>query len=84
MLVNALRQIRYYQSAARDGEFLIFKASFQRIVREIVNDVKRQRGSHFRGEYYFEKDALAALQAMSEHVMIMIMEMLYGLVQCCD
>jgi len=57
---------------------MITQAPFQRVIREISRDVKANLagGSHFAGEYRWERDAVFALQTMSEHILIMVFEMM--------
>jgi len=57
---------------------MITQAPFQRVIREISRDVKANLagGSHFAGEYRWEWDAVFALQTMSEHILIMVFEMM--------
>ena len=55
-----------------DGRCLIGKLSFSRLVREIANEVAE------RGYLHFESDALVALQMATEHIMIMMLELMYA------
>ena len=57
---------------------MIRQAPFQRVIREISQDIKANLsgGSHFAGEYRWERDAVFALQTMSEHILIMVFEMM--------
>src|SRR5579859_1676234 len=66
-LARALREIWYYQS----GDLLLIPfTSFARLVREITDDCKRG--------LRWERDAIHALQIMTEHILVMIFEMTYG------
>ena len=55
-----------------DGRCLIGKLSFSRLVREIANEVAE------RADLRFESDALVALQMATEHIMIMMFELMYA------
>ena len=71
-----------------DESMLIPQARFRRLVREIAADVKEEfdfafsgvgaSSGHWADEYRWEKDALIALQMMTEHVLIMFFGMTYG------
>jgi histone H3/H4 len=73
---RALREIRYYQSAAMAEALLIPFQPFVRLVREITADM-RTIPTVF-GDYRWEKDALVCLQTFAEHILVMIFEMTYG------
>ena len=60
----ALREIRRYQ---RGGDLLLRKRPFQRLVREVAQDLKRD-------DIRFEARALHALQEASEAFMISVFE----------
>src|SRR5579859_2570785 len=63
-LVQALHEIRYYQR----GDLLLIRfTAFTRLVREITDDCKR--GLHWK------RDAIHALQIMTEHILVMIFSM---------
>ena len=49
---------------------------FVKLVHEITEDVADEEGG---GPYRWEKDGIVALQTMSEHVIVMVMEMTYDL-----
>ena len=69
---RALREIRYYQSEAMSEALLLPQRSFQLVVQEICDVLcpgKRLR---------WQRDALVALQMVSEDVIVMIMEMTYN------
>lgn len=68
-----MREIKYYQSAALDDCLLLPQHSFRNLVEEIV---VKDLGMRLR----WEKDALVCLQTMTEHVMIMVFELLYVLI----
>jgi histone H3/H4 len=71
-----LREIKYYQSEATHDKLLIPYTKFVKLVREITQEVSEEMGG---GPYRWETDGIVALQTMSEHVIVMIMEMTYGL-----
>jgi len=74
-LARALREIRYYQSAAMDESLMIPKKCFALLVREISEMITTENlGSREKG-LHWEADALTALQIMTEHVIVMLMEM---------
>jgi len=57
---------------------MIRQGPFQLVIREISRDVKANLpgGSHFAREYHWERDAVFAWQTMSEHIFIMVFEMM--------
>ena len=57
-----------------DGRCLIAKRNFSRVVREIARDAATGGAEH-----RFESDALVALQMATEHIMIMIFELMYDI-----
>ena len=61
----ALREIRKYQKST---ELLMRKLPFQRLVREIAQDIKPQ------GDLRFQSSALAALQEASEDYLVHLFE----------
>ena len=71
-----MREIKYYQSEATHDKLLIPHAKFVKLVREITQDVAEEKEEC---PYHWEKDGIVALQTMSEHVIVMVMEMTYGL-----
>ena len=60
----ALREIRKYQ---KSGDLLIPKVNFQRLVREIVHDICRDRQIEPKR---IQSTALLALQEASEHYLV--------------
>ena len=66
----ALKQIRQYQKST---ELLIRKLPFQRVVREIANDIKIVPG-HMIGKIRFQSQAIAALQEASEAYLVGLFE----------
>jgi len=78
--VRALREIKYYQSAATAEMFLIPQTKFHHLVREIqqgpalVEDLNSNTHCQFR----WERDALVALQLMAEHILTLYFEMTYS------
>ena len=67
VVARALREIRYYQSEVMDRHCLIGKRNFSRDV------------ATGGAEHHFESDALVALQMATEHIMIMIFELMYDI-----
>jgi histone H3/H4 len=66
-LARSLREIKYYQSTATAEAFLIPQSRFKKVACEVLQD--------FNHQLRFERDALVALQTMTEHVLIMLFEM---------
>lgn len=66
---RALKDIRKYQKSTN---FLIRKLPFQRLVREIVQDMKNVRGGPV--DYRFQSTALLALQEASEAYLVALFE----------
>jgi len=67
---HALREIKYYQSAAM-AEFLVLpKYSFMRVVKEISD--QHSPGYH---RFRWQSDALTCLQMATEHILVLYMEM---------
>ena len=67
---RALREIRYYQKRT---DLLIPKLPFQRVVREIMQDIEREKGE--RGNpYRIQTSALLALQEACECHIITLFE----------
>jgi histone H3/H4 len=66
-------------------KLIIPKAAFTRVVREVLQQELRARwgDEHFlrKKAWRIEEDALVALQTMSEHIIVMMMEMWYVCVQ---
>jgi histone H3/H4 len=69
IVVRALREIKYYQSAAMDEMLMIPQAAFIRLVRDISRHICDERRL---GEYRWERDALVALQTMSETILTIV------------
>ena len=67
----ALREIRRYQ---RSTNLLIRRLPFQRLVREIVEDLRRNPNEAISGEHRFQSDALACLQEASEAYLVGLFE----------
>jgi histone H3 len=63
----ALREIRKYQ---KNTELLIRKAQFQRVVREVTQDVKNTGTKDF----HFQSHAIAALQEAAEAYLVGLFE----------
>ena len=70
-LAKALWEIRYYQSAAMAEAHLIPSHAFERIVKEISEEARTV------DPLRWEKDALFSLQEITEHVLVMVFEMMY-------
>ena len=66
---KALREIKYYQSAAFRETLVLPHAAFKKVVKEIIENFARS--------LRFQLDALTALQWATEHFMILFMEMRY-------
>jgi len=81
MIAMALREIKHYQSESMADKLIIPKRAFNRVVREVLTDAlqaSRGSGPFARDESLrIEADALVALQTMSEHIIVMVMEMWY-------
>jgi|SRR5215510_1303704 len=60
-----------------DAAFFIPKKRFRAVVQEVAAEIKRASPSHFEGQYRWESDALACLQVMAEHVLLMVFELWY-------
>jgi histone H3/H4 len=79
MIVNALREIKYYQSTLMSDKLVIPKGVFTRLVREILQaQLRREWGPEHmmrQPDWRIEEDALVCLQTMSEHIVVMMMEM---------
>src|SRR5579859_5551149 len=77
--VRALRGIKYYQASATAEMFLIPQVSFQRVVREIQQGpaLVEVLNSNVHCSFRWERDALVALQIMSEHILVLYFEMTY-------
>ena len=75
-IVTALHKIKFYQSNVVKRTFIPLHA-FQKLVKQISNqyDVRNKDGRI--GKLRWEKDAIFALQAVSEDVLTMIFEMTY-------
>ncbi len=68
-VVKALREIKHYQERVVEGTFIPPRA-FQKLVKQISDQ---------HGKLRWEKDAIFALQAVSEDVFTMVFEMTYYL-----
>ena len=69
--VKALQEIRKYQ---RNTNLLIRKLPFQRLVREIVEDLRRDPNEAIKDEHRFQSEALACLQEASEAYLVGLFE----------
>ena len=65
---RAIREIKYYQKHSEG--LLIAKLPFMRLVKEIADE--HRPGGHMR----FQASAIACLQEMSEHILVMYFELL--------
>jgi len=76
-----LREIRYWQSAYTAERLCIPCTKFALLCREIQRDVALRADAgvprSFKGDFRWEKDALVALQLMTEHLLVMFFEMTY-------
>jgi len=68
VIAKALREIRYYQQKVVDGTYIPPRA-FQNLVKQISD--QQSPGGKLR----WEKDAIVALQSVTEDVMTMVFEM---------
>jgi len=66
-IVSAFCEIKHYQQRVVEGTFIPPRA-FQKLVKQI---------SYQHGKFRWEKDAIVALQAVSENVLTMVFEMTY-------
>jgi len=76
MIGRALHEIRFYQSNAAAESFMIPQKSFERLVRQVCEEVCLECRIYDYGVRW-EHDALIALEIMSEHVLTMSFELLY-------
>ena len=76
-LVAALREIQYYQNKVVDGSFIPPRA-FQKLVKQICDQYDVQDKDGLVSKFRWEKDAIFALQAVTEDVLTMIFEMTYS------
>jgi histone H3/H4 len=76
MIDHTLHEIRFYQSNAAAESFMIPQKSFERLVRQVCEEVRLECRIYDYGVRW-ERDALIALQTMSEHVLTMSFELLY-------
>ena len=62
-------------------KLIIPKTAFNRVVKEILHDLllEKWRGSQHTPDWRIEADALVCLQTMTEHILVMVMEMWYVL-----
>jgi histone H3/H4 len=71
IVAKVLREIKYYQSDALADKLEIPKNKFALLIRQLLHDRDPTK------KYKIEKDALVALQYMSEHILVMFLEMTY-------
>jgi histone H3/H4 len=69
-LARSLREIKYYQSSATAEMLFIPRSCFSRLVQQLLLDAGDPK-VHYR----IERDAMLALQTMTEHVLVMFFEM---------
>ena len=67
----ALREIRRYQKST---ELLIRRLPFQRLVRQIVDELRNDPNEAIKDEHRFQSDALACLQEASEAYLVGLFE----------
>lgn len=67
----ALQEIRRYQKST---ELLIRKLPFQRLVRDIVHDLKEEFPEKEKPEFRFQSSALGALQEAAEAYLVSLFE----------
>ena len=71
---KALREIQYYDQSAPMAETCLLPFQpFARLVKEIAHEVRTINDDH-----RWEKDALVCLQLFTEHILIMVFEMMYS------
>ena len=79
--MRALREIRYWQSAYTAEMLCIPRSRFALLCHEIQQDVVLWANAgvpgSYKGDFRWEKDALMALQLMTEHLLVMFFEMTY-------
>jgi len=77
--VRALREIKYYQSTATAQMFLIPQLRFHRLVHEIQQGTEliEELQNIVHCSFRWERDALAALQLMAEHILMLYFEITY-------
>jgi len=75
-LVAALHEIKYYQNKVVEGTF-IPPSTFQKLVKQISDQHEVRDKDGLVGKFRWEKDAIFALQAVTEDVLTMIFEMTY-------
>jgi histone H3/H4 len=79
--VTALREIKHYQSGIMADKLIIPKTAFTRVVREVLKGALEAKWGKahamLQKPWRIEADALVALQTMSEHIIVMVMEMWY-------
>ena len=66
-----MREIRHWQSVAMAEAQLIPAKPFQRLVKEVSDEVSTCNGLRW------ERDAVFVLQEYTEHVLVMLFEMMY-------
>src|SRR5437773_6522848 len=81
IVVRALREIRYWQSSYTAEMWCIPRSRFMLLCHEIQQDMVLRASAgvpgSFQGDFHWEKDALMALQLMTEHLLVMFFEMTY-------
>jgi len=81
IVVRALREIRYWQSVYTAEMLCIPRSRFALLCHEIQQDVVLRANAgvpgSYKGDFRWEKDALMALQLMTEHLLVMFFEMTY-------
>jgi histone H3/H4 len=80
IIENALREIKHYQSALTADKLIITKTNFNCLVREVMQERQEEMFGNYwqqHAEWHIEADALVVLQTMTEHIIVMMMEMWY-------
>ena len=76
-VVAALHKIKYYQNYVAERTFIPLRA-FQKITKEISDQYDVQDKDGPMTKFRWGKDAIFALQAVTEDVLTMIFEMTYS------
>jgi histone H3/H4 len=74
-VARALREIKYYQKHSE--QLLLPKLPFLRVVKEITEQLDPIAREH---PIRWQSSAVACLQEMTEHVLVMYFELLYVLI----
>ena len=81
IVARALREIKHYQSAVASDMLFFSRPRFALLCREIQQDVELRKDAGVIGmrkeDFWWESDALIALQMCTEHVLTLFFEMTY-------